>query len=276
MLMAHARLYMVSRFFIGIKAGATIRSMDLEPLIKLHFARFEFKYLLQKSLRDDIEKELQYFMAFDPFVENQPGYKYFVRSLYFDDPAYSTYYDKIDGIHTRAKFRIRTYSPDPDAGVSTFLELKGRYNQLVFKHRVQCHLNGETARQSGEKLAPCIISCSDNATVLDQFHFECYRKRLKPVVLIDYLRRPYISKYDPEFRLTFDEKITGSRYPGLYPGPAERAESILPGYTIMEVKFKYHMPAWFHRIIQSFELRRQSISKMCKGVEVCHLARNLE
>ncbi len=243
---------------------------------KLHFARFEFKYLLAKNLRDEIEKELQYFMGFDPFVEDKPDYKYFVRSLYFDDPYFSAYYDKTDGVHTRSKFRVRTYSEVSVDEIPKFLELKGRYNNLVFKHRVKCHLNGERAFQGGPDLIKNILSYSDKEAVLDQFQFEYYRKRLKPVVLVDYWRRPYISKYDPEFRLTFDEALSSTSTSSLFPVSMKTGKTILAGYTIMEVKFRYHMPAWFHRIIQSFELRRISISKMCKGVEACHLAKNLE
>jgi hypothetical protein len=47
--------------------------------------------------------------------------------------------------------------------------------------------------------------------------------------------------------------------------------ALVPGYTVMEVKFRYHMPSWFHRIIQAFELRRVSISKICTGTQALGL-----
>ena len=40
----------------------------------------------------------------------------------------------------------------------------------------------------------------------------------------------------------------------------------------MEVKFRYHIPSWFHRIIQSYELRRVSISKICAAMETLEMA----
>ena len=40
----------------------------------------------------------------------------------------------------------------------------------------------------------------------------------------------------------------------------------MPGYTIMEVKFRHHMPSWFHHILQAYELRRRSVSKICEGM----------
>ena len=38
------------------------------------------------------------------------------------------------------------------------------------------------------------------------------------------------------------------------------------GLTILEVKFERSIPLWFHRIIQSYNLRRQSISKFVLGM----------
>ena len=72
----------------------------------LHFARFEFKYILSAAKRQAVETDLLYFLEYDPFVANRPDHKYFVRSLYFDDPAYSSFHDKIDGLMSRYKFRV--------------------------------------------------------------------------------------------------------------------------------------------------------------------------
>ena len=63
--------------------------------------------------------------------------------------------------------------------------------------------------------------------------------------------------------------------PAEFPGALDRSRELMPGYTVVEVKFRYHVPSWFHRIIQSFELRRVSISKICRGIEVLELAENL-
>jgi hypothetical protein len=94
-------------------------------------------------------------------------------------------------------------------------------------------------------------------------------------MLIDYERRPYVSRYAPEFRLTFDDALRATHTRLLHPH-REQIRSVLPGYTILEVKFRFHVPSWFHRIIQSYELRRVSISKYCRGVEAFRLTPHLE
>ena len=248
------------------------------PQTRLHFNRYEFKYLLTLAMRQDIESELGHFMTFDPFVEQRQDRRYFVRSLYFDDPHYSAYYDKIDGLHTRSKFRVRTYTRAPSADNAIFLEMKGRTNNRVFKHRAKLansyYLNPATQRDSSA--AEAILKNTETSAVRDQFHFEAQRKRLQPIMVVDYHRRPYISKYDAEFRLTLDEQLRATPSNKLFPPVTESSRSVLRGYTIMEVKFRYHLPAWFHRIIQSYELQRLSISKICKSIEAWQIVPHLE
>ncbi len=235
----------------------------------LHFARFEFKYILRLEKRLAVEEELKYFLQFDPFVVDRPGNRYTVRSHYYDDSSYSAFHDKIDGLHSRYKFRIRTYASDPGDRVPMFIEIKGRHNNLVFKNRAPVERDGaDWSRLRGSALTEAILERAEADPVVDQFRFDLVRKRLKPVALIDYRRRPYLSKYDPTFRLTFDEALSAQDADCVFPGVANSSKKILAGYTVLEVKFRHHLPSWFHRIIQSYELRRVSISKICAGMEV--------
>ncbi len=242
---------------------------------KLHFARFEFKYVLAKDLRDEVESELKYFLDFDPFVENRPHHQYLVRSLYFDDPYYTAFFDKIDGLHTRSKFRVRTYTDNPDDDTPYFLEIKGRHNNLVFKHRDIVKTVSGGIKEKGDDLAAFLLKHVPESPLRTQFEYEIHKKRIRPVALIDYFRRPYISKYDPEFRLTFDEQLQGTVTKSMFPSSTDRCRNLIPGYTVMEVKFRRHIPSWFHRIIQSYNLWRVSLSKICEGIETLELAVNL-
>ena len=239
---------------------------------KLHFARFEFKYVLPQELRNELEKELQYFLEFDPYVENRENHQYFVRSLYFDDAQHTCFYDKMEGIHTRSKFRVRTYTDDPYDGTPQFLEIKGRYNNLVLKHRTPLSIEHSITDENSD----CLVSKlqkSIEGDVARQFEYSLYRKRIRPVALVDYVRRPYVSKFDPDFRLTFDSKLQGTKTQSLFPnGSEQQSRALLEGFTVMEVKFKQHIPSWFHRIIQAYELRRISVSKICHAMEALDIA----
>ena len=236
---------------------------------KLHFLRYEFKYVLSKDLRNEIEEELLHFMEFDPFVKKVENNKYNVRSLYFDDPFDSFYHEKIDGLMHRTKFRIRTYSYSYDENIPIFLELKGRYNNFIFKHRT--HLQDNSYFKLIKKINfyqsnNDIFINYKKDNIINRFIYDYYKKKIKPCLLIDYKRRPYISKYDYNFRLTFDEEIKAYKTKELF-NNSNFKRDILPTYTILEIKFPKHIPAWFHRIIKTYELNRYSFSKYCKGKE---------
>ena len=242
---------------------------DASPL---HFARFEFKYILSAAKRKAVEKDLLYFLDYDPFVAQLPDHRYFVRSLYFDDPNYSAFHDKIDGLKSRYKFRVRTYTQTFTGNVPIFLEIKGRHNNLVYKHRtpVQSETNWDTL--ASNYLSGELLTKTGKSLVRDQFEYDLYRKSLQPVALIDYQRRPYISKYDPSFRITFDEQLQATKAVGLFPGKTAAPRRVLAGCTVVEVKFRHHLPSWFHQVIQAHELTRVSISKIVSGMEALDMA----
>lgn len=239
---------------------------------KLHFSRFEFKYVLPLELRRHVESELSHFVELDPFVQAQEGQRYLVRSLYWDDPILTAFQDKSDGIMHRSKFRLRTYSFDPAAPTPRFLEIKGRHNNLVFKHRTPVAIGPETSEVGGDRLTDLVASHIEEGRIHSEFVFQAYRRRIRPYALIDYVRRPYVSKFDPEFRLTFDEDLWATDTDRLFPRPTDRTRRIAPGYTVMELKFRHHVPSWFHRIIQTYDLRRRSFSKICEGTIALEMA----
>lgn len=245
--------------------------LTVEAKTPLHFSRFEFKYVLDQPLRDEVEAELQHFVELDPYVRSQPHHLYFVRSLYFDDPALSAFHAKLDGMLTRSKFRIRTYGRAMDDPAPWFLEIKGRHNNLVFKHRTPIGGDFDRAARGGA-LIRLVLARAQPGAVRDQFEFELYRRQIRPVASIDYLRRPYVSKFDPEFRLTFDSDLSACATDAMFPGPTERRRALLRGRTVMEVKFRHHVPSWFHRILQAYELHRRSISKICTGMQALGIA----
>jgi hypothetical protein len=208
-------------------------------------------------------------------VADQKNHEYVVRSLYFDDPFYTCFSDKVEGVHTRSKFRVRTYTKVRSVKAPQFLEIKGRYNNLVLKHRTPIGDGSAIKDHSGERLVQNLLGAVEPSKVSRRFEFELYRKRLRAVALIDYARRPYISRFDPEFRLTFDSALKATQTSALFPAAGATKRSVLPGYTVMEVKFRRHIPSWFHRLIQAYELRRVSVSKICRGMEALGMAQDI-
>lgn len=246
--------------------------MSSNQRTKLDFSRFEFKFVMPTEMMAEVEAELGHFVDLDPFVATRPDHLYPVRSLYFDDRHYTAFFDKIDGMLARAKFRLRTYSTSLDEPAPWFLEIKGRYNNLVFKHRTPVDTEGFDPFTRGLDLRQALLDRTEGK-VHDKFEFETFRRQIVPVALIDYMRRPYISKFDPDFRLTIDRHLTATRTDAVFNnGGIPSPRRLVPGQAIMELKFRHHMPSWFHRILQAYQLRRRSISKICEGMQALGLA----
>jgi hypothetical protein len=236
------------------------------------FSRFEFKYILNAGLRDQVETQIQHFMKYDGYVHPEFDNSYFVRSLYFDSPKSFNFYEKIDGIKKRKKFRLRTYDKKP-GNSSLFIEQKGRNVNRVFKHRTlieQDHLNFFYDGMNFEKL---VINYRD-MNIINEFISDTVKRKIEPVVLVDYMRRPYISDYDMNFRVTFDSHIKAKASQTLFPD-TNNSFDCLSGYTILEVKFFRKIPAWFHKLVLVYNLDRVSVSKFVLGMKACGIATDL-
>ena len=235
--------------------------------------RYEFKYILNKKISDQIEKEARNFMIYDGHVNKELNNKYFVRSLYFENNFSSNFYEKVDGMKIRRKYRLRTYSNFFDPKVPIFFEVKGRISERTYKKRINIknkYLNLFLSQSKNFNL----LNLYPNNEMIINFIFDSFRKNLKPLILVDYKRRPYINKFGLYFRLTFDTNLLSSKTNNLFSN--DKYSSWLEckaGYTILEVKFDRSIPAWFHRIIQCYNLKRKSISKFVLGMSSCGLAR---
>ena len=113
------------------------------------------------------------------------GGRYFIRSLYFDDPADTALREKVNGVSRREKFRIRYYDRDTSL---IHLEKKSKWNGL------------------GQKQSASLTAAEAQAIVdgrLDQLPrglhplvWElCYKMRtrlLRPRTIVDYTREAYV------------------------------------------------------------------------------------
>ena len=97
------------------------------------FLRYEFKYFMNSKISNEIFNQSLNFMKIDNFALNNKNQRYLVRSLYFDNDQYHHFFEKVDGINIRKKFRLRSYDKDSASKNPVFLEMKGRAQDRIIK-----------------------------------------------------------------------------------------------------------------------------------------------
>ena len=158
--------------------------------------RHEWKHELNRSDMLAIRQRLRAVAKPDPHAEDG---KYFIRSLYFDDPTDKALREKIDGVNCREKFRIRYYNGD-----TSFinLEKKSKRNGLGAK---------DIAPLSAAEAQAIVDGDLDWMLTADRpLVRELYSKMragtLRPKTIVDYTREPFV--YAPgNVRVTLDYDI---------------------------------------------------------------------
>lgn len=125
--------------------------------------------------------------------------KYFIRSLYFDDPLDTALREKLDGVNQREKFRIRYYDLNTDL---IHLEKKSKQNGLG--NKAQADLTAEEAQAIVDGRLEWMAD-SERALVRE-LYVKMRNQGLRPKTIVDYTREAFF--YAPgNARVTLDYNI---------------------------------------------------------------------
>lgn len=186
--------------------------------------------------------------------------KYYIRSLYFDNASDKALREKIDGVNSREKFRIRFYNFDPSL---IHLEKKSKLNGLGTKYSAKL-----TAAEVQSLIDYC--NCSDGSIdwmaeaeerpLVQELYLKMRYQGLRPKTLVDYTREPFI--FAPgNVRVTLDYDLrTGLRStdflnPNAITIPAGESPIIL------EVKWDAYLPDIIRDAVETPSTRVQAFSK---------------
>lgn len=222
--------------------------MELEKHYR-HELKFGISYVDYTAMR----RRLRNIMTADPHADASGLYR--IRSIYFDNSDDKALKEKNDGIGKREKFRIRYYNDDLSL---ITLEKKIKIDMLSLKF--DALLTEEECRR---------ILNGDLAFMRDHPHGlvrELYAKmnyqRLRPRVLVSYVREPYIYPAG-NVRVTFDSQIRTSLFQRefLTKQVADISAMDAPQDMILEVKYDPFLPEIIQDLIQVPGIRQQSFSK---------------
>lgn len=232
--------------------------------IPLQFRRFEFKYFVEKEIADLLIPKLLMHMDYDPFVRD--GEDYECHSVYMDTDGLKAYHEKIDGYLNRKKVRIRSYKREFAPNDPLFFELKRKSGEIVLKDRAIIpakYLNDFYENPFS------ILQYKDlDQNFLNEFVYEYANYQMKPKLFVSYKRRPFVCRYNKNFRVTFDYNIEFSKVGDNYKGTEYK--NLHENNVILEVKFNGLLPKWFHEIINAHQLKKTESCKYCFGTDLFH------
>lgn len=197
---------------------------------------------------------------------------YPVVSLYYDNEERDCYWERMRGIPSRRKLRVRVYgSRDGRVPAVAFVEVKHKCEGRGVKRRVQ--LPVAQALCVGEGAWPDGAHFSEaDARVIREAHGLIHHKRFRPTLVMRYDRTAYAAA-DPEsdLRVTFDSGVL-ARFDNLTPEPDDRRFDMAcelhgNGAAVMEVKVTGCIPYWLSRTIAEAGCRMESHSKYCTVLE---------
>ena len=216
--------------------------------IQTVFERTEKKYILTISQRNRLLEAIGKYIREDEYGEST------ICSLYFDTDNFQLIRNSIEKPAYKEKLRLRCYStPKHDSNV--FLELKKKYNGVVYKRR----------RTLKYDLAMNYINngvLPDDSQIMKEIDWTMnFYKDIQPRMFIAYDRTAYYSKTDHELRITFDRNVR-FRDTELDLASGSYGEVILDKkLCIMEIKALQAMPIWLTEILNELKIFPGSFSK---------------
>ena len=212
--------------------------------------RHELKYLVSPGVHRLLSNRIKAAVKPDPH-----GAEYRNTSLYFDDIYHTAYGDKLLGMSSRKKYRIRVYNLSRDI---IHLEEKLKENDFVAKKSARLTyeeyrrlLGGDSSFLAEERFC---------GTAAEDFYISDSLVRLRPAVVVDYFREAYVCAAG-NVRITFDKSLSvGSSADMLAEKPV--FTSVFPdGSVILEVKYDSFLPAYIGELFSGVPLTRESVSK---------------
>lgn len=223
--------------------------------------RNEIKFIISKTMAEVLKQRLSLIMSVDNNSYNSDN-SYLIRSLYFDNENSDAYYEKMDGVEYRKKYRIRIYNFD-----DKFIRLECKYKHNNMTSKDQTLIDKELCIKIIDGKIDEIDLTKDN--LLRQFALDYRLNRLEPSIIVDYNRVAF-TYHVSDVRITFDSQIKSGMYNyNLFDKNATTYRVIDDNQMVLEVKFNEILPESIALILQTVPTFRQAFSKFaaCRNIK---------
>lgn len=215
--------------------------------------RHELKYSINSGIYAILKGRLDAVMEKD--INTADG-KYRVTSLYFDNVYKTAYRDKLSGAMNRKKFRIRTYNLDPS---HIRLEEKVKDDDVGYKKTAILTLDEYNSILNGNTAFMCEERFSETAA--EDFFTSCCASGLKPSVIVDYVREPYVCQAG-NVRITLDSRLSVCYNTfDIFDSNAVYIPVFKGNEAVLEVKYDNFLPSYIQELLSGLPIMQESVSK---------------
>ena len=213
------------------------------------FRRYELKYLITPEQRDAV------LLGISPYMELDEYGRTTIRNVYMDTENYRLIRRSIEKPMYKEKLRVRSYAR-ADADSTVFVELKKKYDGVVYKRRIA--LPESVAMRWVTGNAPCPL---DTQITREIDYFLSYYGPLAPSVFLTYEREAFYEREGGDFRVTFDDNIL-ARQEDISLRSSPYGNGVLPeGRVLMEIKCSGAIPLWMTDILSRERIYKTPFSK---------------
>lgn len=213
------------------------------------FKRYELKYLLTAERKAKIVEAMEPYMALDKYGRTT------IRNIYFDTDNYRLVRHSIDRPAYKEKLRMRSYSK-ASPGSTVFVELKKKYDSVVYKRRVSM------TEEEAMEWVTGVAHCRQETQISDEIdYFLSYYETLHPVVFLSYEREAFYAKDGSDFRVTFDDHILCRREELSLESDVWGTSLLEDGMVLMEIKCSGGIPLWMTHVLSREHIYKTSFSK---------------
>lgn len=213
------------------------------------FKRYETKYFLTSEQEAEFLRRIEGKMAMDQYGEHN------ICNIYFDTPDFDLARRSIAKPVYKEKLRLRSYGVPEGSRSKVFVEIKKKYDGVVYKRRAEMSLT------EAENYLYRGIHPDCDTQIIREIDWFLKTNPVLPQVYLAYDRRAFAGIENPEFRLTLDRNIRARRKQ-LNLADGSVGEAILPdNVTLMEIKIPGIMPLWMAEILSDMKIYPASFSK---------------
>ena len=195
---------------------------DGEKMASKVMKRNELKYLIT------IEQYNKFKYYIEQYLEKDQYYKTKIKNIYYDTSDYLLIRRSIDKPIYKEKIRIRTYNEGINPNV--FVEIKKKFNSVVYKRRVELPYIEAIKLLNQEEIK------EENQIINEIKYFISFYNNLKPMLYLSYDRLSYYSKDDKNLRITFDFNIEWLQNKIDFVQNLPGNKILEPNFILMEIK----------------------------------------